>query len=130
MPISPKTSGVHHLAIRSSNLALSKAFYVDLLGFTAVLDTKSALVFLASSTVIGVLAPDADTAELGSFSSSRTGLDHIALGCDDVNEIARVATELSAAGVPNTGIKDDPATGKQYVAFYDPDNVAWELYQV
>jgi len=30
--------------------------------------------------------------------------------------------------VPNHGIERDPATGANYISFYDPDGIAWELY--
>jgi hypothetical protein len=35
---------------------------------------------------------------------------------------------LSEAGIENTGVKLDDALGKQYVAFKDPDRIAWEFY--
>jgi len=115
--------------LRSTNLARSRAFYLETLGFPAVATTDEAFIFLAGSTVIGVLAPDAPTAN-APLESAEFGLDHIALGCDHVDEIARVASELTTAGVPNTGVKEDPATGKPYVAFDDPDGFIWELYLV
>jgi hypothetical protein len=31
------------------------------------------------------------------------------------------------AGVENTGVKIDPTLGKEYIAFKDPDRMAWEL---
>ncbi len=43
-------------------------------------------------------------------------------------ELERVAAELSAAGVDNTGAKLDETLGKRYVAFKDPDGIAWEFY--
>ena len=35
---------------------------------------------------------------------------------------------LDAAGVRNNGVQDDTLTGARYIAFYDPDGIAWELY--
>ena len=55
-------------------------------------------------------------------------MDHIALACTDEAELARVADALAAAGVENTGVKLDETLGKRYVAFKDPDRIAWELY--
>jgi uncharacterized glyoxalase superfamily protein PhnB len=56
------------------------------------------------------------------------GLDHLALACTEEAELERVAVALSAAGVQNTGVKLDPTLNKKYVAFKDPDGIAWELY--
>ena len=39
-----------------------------------------------------------------------------------------VADALKAAGVENTGVKLDETLGKRYVAFKDPDRIAWEFY--
>jgi hypothetical protein len=33
-----------------------------------------------------------------------------------------------AAGVHNNGVQDDTLTGATYIAFCDPDGIAWELY--
>jgi uncharacterized glyoxalase superfamily protein PhnB len=52
-------------------------------------------------------------------------LDHIALACDDETELERVAAALTEAGVENTGVKLDETLGKRYVAFKDPDRIAW-----
>jgi len=57
-------------------------------------------------------------------------LDHIALACADESELERVAAALTAAGVENAGVKFDEALGKRYVAFKDPDRIAWEFYMI
>ena len=57
----------------------------------------------------------------------RPGTD-AALACADVSELKRVADALSAAGIENTGAKRDETLGKDYVAFKDPDRIAWEFY--
>jgi len=58
----------------------------------------------------------------------RVGLDHVALACSEEVELERVAAALSKAGVENTGVKTDPTLNKRYVAFKDPDRIAWEFY--
>ena len=35
---------------------------------------------------------------------------------------------LIIPGVENTGVKLDETLGKRYVAFKDPDRIAWEFY--
>ena len=39
-----------------------------------------------------------------------------------------MADALTAAGIQNTGAKMDETLGKRYVAFKDPDGIAWEYY--
>ena len=56
------------------------------------------------------------------------GLDHLAIACEEESELHRVAGALSEAGIENTGGKLDETLGKLYVAFKDPDRIAWEFY--
>ena len=72
--------------------------------------------------------PAPATAASDSFDPFRVGLDHVALGCADEGELRRVAEALTAAGIENTGVKQDPTLAKNYVAFRDPDGIKWELF--
>jgi catechol 2,3-dioxygenase-like lactoylglutathione lyase family enzyme len=128
MSIKPETPGVHHVGLRVSDIARARRFYTEILGFPVLLDRPDVFLFRAGGTAIGIRGPAADTPTGDSFNSSRVGLDHVALGCADEGELNRVAAALQAAGVENTGVKLDEALGKRYVAFKDPDRIAWEFY--
>jgi catechol 2,3-dioxygenase-like lactoylglutathione lyase family enzyme len=131
MPVNMKTTGVHHLSLRSADLSRSRRFYVERLGFAPVLETPNLLIFLAGGTAIAVDGPEPGrTPEGDRFDPFRVGLDHVALACGDEAELSRVSAALSAAGVQNTGVKLDETLGKKYVAFKDPDGIAWEFYMV
>ncbi|HZR23070.1 MAG TPA: VOC family protein [Vicinamibacterales bacterium] len=122
------TQGVHHVALRSTDLARSRRFYADTLGFPVVLEAPGIFLFLAGQTAIAVRGPEAQTPAGDAFSPFRAGLDHLALACGDDKELQRVASALATAGVENTGVKVDPTLNRQYVAFKDPDRIAWEFY--
>jgi glyoxylase I family protein len=128
MAIKITTSGVHHVALRSTDLARSRRFYAETLGFPVVLEAPNIFVFLAGGTAFAVRGPEAGTPATDRFDPFRVGLDHVALACEETGELARVAAALAAAGIENTGVKRDPALGRDYVAFKDPDRIAWELY--
>ena len=130
MAINLKTSGVHHVALRSTNLERSKRFYAETLGFPPILEATNLFIFLAGSTAVAVRGPEATSPPDDRFNPYRAGLDHIALACADDSELERVAAALSEAGVENTGVKVDETLGKRYVAFKDPDRIAWEFYMV
>ncbi len=130
MSINIKTTGVHHVALRSSDIERSKRFYTETLGFELALEKPELFLFLAGGAAFGVRAPDAQTPDSDKFNPFRVGLDHIALACDDEAELERVAKALTEAGVENTGVKTDATLGKKYVAFKDPDRISWELYMV
>ena len=130
MPIQPKTPGIHHIALRCRDFARTKAFYQDLLGFAMVMDTPELMGCLVGNVFVGFkLAAPANPADTA-FTPFNIGLDHLAIACEDEAELLRVAHALQAAGVENTGVKTDPALQKRYVAFKDPDRIAWEFYMV
>ena len=127
-PVRIVTPGVHHVTLRCTDLARARVFYVERLGFAAALDTPELLLFMAGATAVAVRGPDARTPAGDTFDPFRVGLDHVALACETEAELARVADALAAAGIESTGVKLDPALGKPYVAFRDPDGIKWELY--
>jgi len=128
MAIQMKTSGVHHVALRVSDLNRSKKFYCDTLGFKHLMDADNLTLFLAGGTAFGLRGPTAEMPKGDKFNPFRVGVDHIALACTDASELKRVADALAAAGIENTGAKHDETLDKDYVAFKDPDRIAWEFY--
>ena len=128
MKIEIKTSCIHHISLRSTDLLRSKGFYAETLGFPLILEKENLFIFLAGSTAIGVRGPDNATPKGDVFNPFRVGLDHLALACTDEAELQRVAAGLTAAGVQNTGVKLDTTLNKKYVAFKDPDGIAWEFF--
>ncbi len=127
-PINVVTTGVHHVSLRSTDLARSRVFYVDRLGFVPLLETPELLIVAAGQTAFAIRAPGATTAPGDAFDPYRVGLDHVALACADIQELRRVASALTGWGIESTGIKTDEVLGKEYVAFRDPDGIKWELY--
>ena len=128
MSVNIKTSGVHHVALRVTDLARAKRFYTETLGFPVLMDSPELVLFAAGGTAFGLRAPSPQTPADDRFSPHRVGIDHIALACTEETELERVAKALEDAGIENTGAKTDPTLGKRYVAFKDPDRIAWELY--
>ena len=128
MRIGINTTGVHHLALRSTDLARSRRFYLDTLGFPLALEGPDVFLFLAGGTPVAVHGPEALTPEADVFSPFRAGLDHVALGCTDEQELLRVSGALTRCGIEHSGLRFDSTLGRRYVAFKDPDRIAWELY--
>jgi glyoxylase I family protein len=128
MAINVKTSGVHHVALRVTDLPRAKRFYTETLGFPVIAEMPGLVIFLAGGTAFALRAPSDQTPAGDTFSPHRVGIDHIALACGEETELERVAAALADAGIENTGAKLDETLGKRYVAFKDPDRIAWELY--
>jgi glyoxylase I family protein len=128
MTISLQTIGIHHLALRATDLARAQAFYGRTLGFPIVLETRNSFVVLAGNTVVVIRGPESGTPAGDRFNPFRVGLDHVALACATEAELERAAAALDAGKVPSTGLRFDPLLRRRYVAFKDPDGIAWEFY--
>ena len=126
MAINPKTSGIHHINLRCSDLGASKNFYQDVMGFSVLLETRELFAFPIGNVFI-VFKKAEDNARFNPFT---IGTDHVAIACETEEELNRVARALSDAGVENSGVKLDATLQKQYVAFKDPDRIQWEFYMV
>src|SRR3979411_2780910 len=124
MSVNIKTTGVHHVALRVTNLPRAKQFYTETLGFPVIAEMPGLVLFLAGGTAFALRAPSDLTPAGYVFSPHRVGIDHIALACADETELERVAAALGKAGIENTGAKMDETLGKRYVAFKDPDRIA------
>lgn len=128
MSVKLQTTGVHHVALRVSDLPRAKRFYTETLGFPVIAEMPDLVMFLAGGTAFGLRAPTEKMPLGDAFNPHRLGVDHIALACASETELERVASALEKAGIENTGAKMDETLGKRYVAFKDPDRIAWEFY--
>ena len=120
--------GLHHLSIRTTDLGRAKRFYTDTLGFQLVRERDEAILLNAHGTLFGVLGAAPETSPEDRFDPFRVGLDHVALAVANAESLYELKHQLDAAGVRNNGVQDDTLTGARYIAFYDPDGIAWELY--
>jgi glyoxylase I family protein len=116
------------VSLRVSDFPRAKRFYTETMGFPVLVDAPELLIFAAGGTPFAIRAPTEQMRAGDRFDPFRVGLDHVALKCTDESELERAAAALTDAGVENTGVKLDETLGKRYVAFKDPDRIAWELY--
>lgn len=123
-----QTPGVHHLALRVTDFERSKDFYLNTLGFKAILDKPGFCIFQAGNTAIAILGPENGTPQDEKFNPFRVGLDHLAIGCESKEDLESIAEALQQNGIQNTGIKHDDTLDKDYIAFKDPDRISWEYY--
>ncbi|MFD2999346.1 VOC family protein [Pontibacter toksunensis] len=130
MAVQIKTSGIHHIALRCRDMDKTKTFYHKTLGFELVLDTPDLFGFMIGSNFVGFELAKIEVGGETRFNPYHIGMDHLAMACEQEEELKRVAQALTDAGVENTGVKKDATLNKDYVAFKDPDRIQWELYMV
>ena len=134
------TTGLHHVRLTCTDIARSRKFYEDVLGFTVVAESPGdpsdpavrvdpfqlfgGVVFGVGGLLIG-LRPVADPTD--SFESTRVGLDHISFGVETRADLEAAAVALEAAGVPHGEVIEMASFGIAILSFSDPDGVHLEL---
>ena len=122
-------SGFSHVAIRVTDLARARRFYVDVLGLPVVLEYPDlVLVKIGGAGLMGIRGDAVETDAGDRFDPFRVGLDHVSFAVDSVEQLDRIQRDLDAAGVPNDGVHDESALSAKGLVFYDPDGIALELY--
>ncbi len=124
--------GLHHVAVICSDYAVSKAFYVDLLGLRVIAEHYREA---RDSWKLDLGLPDGTQVELFSFPApparpsrpEACGLRHLSFAVPDV---AASKAELEASGVVVEDIRVDEYTGRRFTFFADPDGLPLELYEV
>ena len=122
---------VHHIAIICSDYTRSKHFYTELLGLEILQEVYRAH---RDSHKLDLALNGQYVIELFSFPAppprpsrpEAMGLRHLAF---EVDNVERVAQELSSKGIEVEPIRVDEYTEKKFTFFADPDDLPIEIYE-
>jgi glyoxylase I family protein len=134
------TTGLHHVRITVTDVARSRAFYQDVLGFSVAVESPGdpadpqvrsdpsqlygGVLFQTNGMLFG-LRPVADPTER--FDSTRVGLDHLSFSVGSVAELDAAAARLADAGVEHGEVTKIAGFGIAILSFSDPDGIHLEL---
>lgn len=126
-----KIQQIHHVAVICSNYAVSKQFYVEMLGFAVIQETFRAD---RNSYKLDLRVSDTERLELFSFPKpparvsqpEACGLRHLAFSVADLDE---AIAHLKSHGVETEPVRIDEITGRRFTFFQDPDALPLELYE-
>ena len=115
-----------HLAVTVRDLERSVPFYTKLFDAKPVADAQAPgyrfVVWAQPSFALHHFPEPSDAP----FDEHRNGLDHIAFGCADREELGTWGSRLDALGIAHSDIVDEwYGSG---LSFRDPDNIALELF--
>lgn len=122
---------IHHVAIICSDYAVSRRFYVEILGLTVVAENYRVD---RASYKLDLGLPDGGRLELFSFPDApprpsypeARGLRHLAFAVEDVE---RSRALLESRGVAVEPVRVDPYTQRRFTFFADPDGLPLEIYE-
>jgi len=128
MGIKIKTPGVHHVTLRTADFRRARQFYARDTGVPNALEQPDLLIILAGSTAVGIRAPAKGTPKGDKFDPLRVG------SRSPCYRLPRGGRTRSGCQGPDASrdrehrSEEGRDSGKRYVAFKDPDRIAWELY--
>jgi catechol 2,3-dioxygenase-like lactoylglutathione lyase family enzyme len=133
-------SGCHHLRLTVTDIARSRAFYTEVLGFQVIAESPGdpsdpavradqnqlygGIVMLAGNLVLGLrpVAPPDDR-----FGSERVGLDHLSFNVPSRTAMEDAAKAFEDRGITHGEIIELPAFGIAILSVDDPDGIHLEL---
>ena len=120
-----------HVALTVRDLSVSVPWYQALLEAEPVLDEDTdpnfhhTVYLLGNGTLLGLHQHETAASD-ETFSEFRVGLDHVAFGLADRQELETWAGRLDELGIEHDAIKD--ASYGSGVSFRDPDNIPLEFF--
>ena len=135
---------IHHLRMTVTDVARSKQFYTEVLGFEVAVDgppppsdksyaeivdsLQGGIILTHQGMFFGLRPAGADRATSGDcFDALRVGLDHLSFSVPSRADLDQAVALLDAGGVEHGPIRELQALGLAFLAFFDPDWIALEL---
>lgn len=134
------TTGLHHVRLTVRDLARSRAFYEEILGFEVAAQSPGdpsdpavrqdpaqlygGVVYQTNGILFG-LRPVANAEDV--FDSERTGLDHVSFAVANRGVLVEAALTLEERGITHGEVMDLDGFGIAILSFSDPDGVHLEL---
>ena len=118
-------AGVSNVAFTVTDLAVSVAFYTEVLDFVEVMDVSYGRICVHPQTGYSLALLRHDGAHGGRFTELTTGLDHLGLTASSRDELEEWERRFDERGVTYTPIRDMELG--PHLNFRDPDDIALEL---
>ena len=134
MTSTPPVTGLHHIGLTVCDLERSEAWYGKVLGLERMFiephneGTGYSIVMNKPGTAIFVGLDKHDTHRGERFGEDRTGLDHVAIGVGQREDLDAWVEHLDSLGVAHSKIneKNEPFPFATVIV-RDPDNIQLEL---
>ncbi|TFV60869.1 VOC family protein [Geodermatophilus sp. DF01-2] len=130
----------NHIRLTVIDVARSRAFYTEVLGFDVALDgppdddpdgqvedlLQGGVVLVNAGVMVGLRPVDAAHAD-DRFDPFRVGLDHLSFSVPSRADLDTALARYDERGVEHGPIREVPVMGMAFLAAFDPDGIAIEL---
>ena len=116
---------VDHLVFRVSDLDRTERFYTALLG-QAPTRAEDSITYAAGETLLFFTRSARHSGE--PYEKEKVGLNHLAFGVRNIEELRTIQAQLDSAGISHSGIGIDRYGRKEFIWLDDPDGMRVEFY--
>lgn len=122
-----QVGGIHHVAFTVSDVARSRAFYCDLLGFQEVAPLPTGILVGNGQVVLGLRTAPEQSIPDDRFDPNRIGLDHLSFSVESREELEEAARLFRDQGIHCGETAELAPFGIAVLMVRDPDNIQIEL---
>lgn len=118
---------IHHIVFTILDLNETEKFYTKIFGQSLYSNVKTAMYQVGQTMLIFTQKEEENHIDT-KFNPSNIGLEHIAFGIKDLEDLQEVEKILIINNIQNSGIHIDKSSKKQKIWLNDPSNIRIEFY--
>lgn len=118
---------IHHIVFTIFDLNETEQFYTKIFGQSLYSNANTAMYQVGPTMLIFTQKEQANQSDK-KFNPSNIGLEHLAFGLKNLEELQEVEKVLIANNIQNSGIHIDKSSKKEKIWLNDPSNIRIEFY--
>lgn len=118
---------IHHIVFTILDLNETEKFYTKIFGQSLYSNVNTAMYQVGQTMLIFTQKEEENHIDT-KFNPSNIGLEHIAFGIKDLEDLQEVEKILIINNIQNSGIHIDKSSKKEKIWLNDPSNIRIEFY--
>lgn len=118
---------IHHIVFTILDLNETEKFYTKIFGQSLYSNVNTAM-YQVGQTMLIFTQKEGENHIDTKFNPSNIGLEHIAFGIKDLEDLQEVEKILIINNIQNSGIHIDKSSKKEKIWLNDPSNIRIEFY--
>ena len=119
--------GIHHIVLTVVDAQETEKFYTKIFGKPNHANPHAAI-YSVRQTLVIFTQKDKKNPISEKFDPTVIGLEHLAFGLKNLEELQQVEKVLTENQIENSGIHIDKSSGKEKIWLNDPSNIRIEFY--
>jgi catechol-2,3-dioxygenase len=117
---------IDHIVLTVTNLDETKIFYTKIFGDNEYEDNESVMYFVGTTKLFFVQQQDKSVAP--KFNPQQIGLEHLAFGISNIEQLQDIENELTNNKIRHSGIHIDKHSKKEKIWLDDPSGIRIEFF--